>query len=115
MYLHVWRASFIIPAIFTTVASAAIGMSCLRVCHGNTLLGAIVGGGVGGIVAAAIHKVCCGRLVPDMFEHEGLDLIGYTLMLSPLAALLGVVIGTLTWVVAWFVAFVRQIDQQAVK
>lgn len=113
MYTHVWRQAPVVAALFTTSAVAAIGMAVQRSRQKNGLLGAIAGGAIGGITSVALHKVCCeALLLPDEYEHSGLDLAGYTLGFGPPAAIVGIAIGGIVWAATRLFAFLRKLDTQ---
>jgi hypothetical protein len=112
MYIHVWRVYPLVLAGFTTVIASVICMERVRKRHGYTLVGAAAGGALGVIVATAFHKIYCELLIPGMFEHEGLDLLGYTLLFAPVAVICGAIVEALTWAVVWFFAFLREVDKQ---
>jgi hypothetical protein len=100
LYVHVWRFNHFVPALFTTTIVAFLSLIIQRRRHKNELLGAVLGGAIGGILSITFHKLACDLLLPDVYEHEGLPVFHFTLLFSPLGAVCGMIAGYLVWMLA---------------
>lgn len=100
LYLRVWQFNHLIPALYTTSMFAAFAQANQSNSNQSSFRGALSGGAIGGIVSLMLDKLCCDLILPGFYEHEGLDLFGYTLLLSPIAIIGGMIIGVVVWTVA---------------
>ena len=101
LYVHVWRFSHVIPALFTTAATAIAFLAVQRRRQKHERLGAVLGGAAGGILSITLHRIACDVLLPGVYEHEGLTVFGYTLLFSPVGAVCGMIVGLLVWMFAF--------------
>jgi hypothetical protein len=101
LYVHVWRFDHFLPALFTTSVTAATFLAIQRHRQKNERLGAVIGGAAGGILSVTLHKIACDVLLPDVYEHEGLPVFEFTLLFSPLGAVVGMIVGLLVWMFAF--------------
>jgi hypothetical protein len=106
LYAQVWRFNHAVPALFTTAATAALFLVIQRRRQKSERLGAVLGGGAGGILSITLHKIACDVLLPDVYEHEGLPVFEFTLLFSPVGAVCGMGVGLFVWMLA----FLQKVD-----
>jgi hypothetical protein len=108
LYVQVWRFNHAVPALFTTAVTATSFLAIQRRHQKNEMLGAALGGAVGGILSIALHRIACEVLLPDVYEYEGLPVFEFTLLFSPVGAVCGMLVGLLVWMFA----FLSRIDAE---
>lgn len=99
VYILVWPASNLIPALYTTSVVAFIVLVKRIRDKQDELQGALFGGAIGGVLSVAFEKIACDVIRPGYCEHEGLDLLGFTLLFSIPGMIIGLVVGLMVWLV----------------